>query len=400
MADVALEGVSKIYAGGVWAVRDVALGVRHGELAVLVGPSGCGKTTLLRLVAGLETPSAGSIRIGGRLVNREPPHRRDVAMVFQRPALYPHLRVRENLGFGLRLRRPIFFKRLAGTILRRGPAEKTGGLDEAERVGEVARLLGLGDVLDRRPGDLSGGQQQRVALGRALVRRPAVFLLDEPLASLDARLRAEMRGELHLLHGRFRATMILVTHDQEEALTLGDRVVVLDRGAVQQADTPDALYERPANRFVAGFLGSPPMNLLDGRLVREADSLRFAGDGATLAFPAARRPDWLPYVGLPLVLGVRPEHLRLGPGPPGGGDAGGPALLVMEVRLVETLGPVRLVTLRRGGWAVTARAERPGPVADEGSPLAVAFDPDGAHLFDPASGLALCHGRPAGGARP
>ena len=273
MAEVALKGVGKQYANGVQAVEGLDLVVADGELVVLVGPSGCGKTTTLRLIAGLEAPSAGLVRIGGSVVNGEPPNRRDVAMVFQRPALYPHLSVQANLGFGLKLRQGWWF----------------GAPERRHRVEEVARALGLEDLLDRRPAELSGGQQQRVALGRALVRRPAVFLLDEPLAGLDAPLRLEMRRELHLLHRRLRATMIYVTHDQEEALTLGDRVVVLDRGRPQQSDRPAALYERPANRFVAAFLGWPPLSLLDGRLVEEDGRLCLVGDGEKLPVPGEWR---------------------------------------------------------------------------------------------------------------
>jgi multiple sugar transport system ATP-binding protein len=256
--------------------------------------------------------------------------------------------------------------------------------ERQQRVEDVARLLRLGEVLDRPPAELSGGQQQRVALGRALVRRPAVFLLDEPLSNLDARLRLEMRRELHLLHRRLRATMIYVTHDQEEALTLGDRVVVLDRGRVQQADRPTALYERPANRFVAGFFGWPPINLLDGRLVAEGDGLRFVGAGGWLEVPPCRRAGWEPLVRRELTLGVRPEHVRLGAGHPS-----------WEVRLVERFGARRLITVRRGDWTVTASQEGaslepPG----EGERVGVELDLPAAHLFDRAGGEALSHGRP------
>src|SRR5262245_34433799 len=267
MAEVALGGVSKQYPGGVEALRDLTLTVADGELVVLVGPSGCGKTTTLRLIAGLETPTRGTLRIGGRVVNDLPPRERDVAMVFQRPALYPHLSVRDNLAFGLRMRRGGFpllgWNRRADEVVR-------------DRVARAARMLELDDVLDRLPGQLSGGQQQRVALGRAVVREPAAFLLDEPLSNLDARLRTEMRRELHLLHRRLRATMIYVTHDQTGALPPGDRLVVLHRGVAQQADAPLAVYERPANRFVAGFIGWPPMNFMDGQLVGQDGRPGFA----------------------------------------------------------------------------------------------------------------------------
>jgi ABC-type sugar transport system ATPase subunit len=292
-------------------------------------------------------------------------------MVFQRPALYPHLSVRANLGFGLKLRRGWWSSAQA---------------EQRQRVEEVAQVLGLEGVLERRPAELSGGQQQRVALGRALVRRPAVFLLDEPLSSLDAPLRLEMRRELHLLHRRLRATMIYVTHDQEEALTLGDRVVVLDRGKVQQADRPASLYERPANRFVAAFLGWPPLSLLDGRLAEEDSGLWLVGDGEKLPVPAG----WRRFVGRDVTVGVRPEDVSVGP------DETGVVKLTMEVRLIEARGADRLLTLRRGGWAVTARQPAAGePAASAAGCMtaAVGLRLGRAHLFDGATGVALCHGR-------
>ena len=365
MAQVTLEQVGKTYPGGVEAVRDLSLRVDDGELVALVGPSGSGKTTLLRLIAGLETPTSGAIRIGGKVVNDVPPHRREVAMVFQRPALYPHLSVRANLGFGLRVRRWFGQK-----------------MDEAE-IERVAGLLGLADVLERRPDTLSGGQQQRVALGRALVRKPAVFLLDEPLSNLDARLRLEMRRELHLLHRRLRATIIYVTHDQDEAMALGQRVVVLEQGAIRQADRPQVLYDRPADRFVAGFLGWPPMNLLDGELVVQGDRLIFRNQAECLVVTG--RPDWRTFVGRPLTLGIRAEDVGLAEGP----DRGGPD---MEVRLVERLGVVALATLATANWTVTARLNGSAAL-DEGDTAVVTFDWTRAHLFDPATGRALCRGR-------
>ncbi len=370
MAEVVLERVHKTYPNGVRAVCDLNLTVADGELIVLVGPSGCGKTTTLRLIAGLETPTSGTIRINGRVVNAEPPHRRDVAMVFQRPALYPHLNVRDNLGFGLALRRNV------------------PGAERAERVARTARLLELSDLLDRRPNELSGGQQQRAALGRALVREPAVFLLDEPLSNLDARLRMEMRRELHLLHRRLRATMVYVTHDQEEALTLGDRVVLLDGGVVRQVDSPQALYERPADRNAAAFIGWPPMNFLEGRLVEVEGRLALTDGKATLSL-AHRRDDWRPFVGREVALGVRPEHVRVTAG------SGAP---LMDVRLVERAGPYLLATLDCGGWTVTARLEGPSPVS-EGERVAVEFALVQAHLFDRSTGRLLSSDRPEGGRR-
>jgi ABC-type sugar transport system ATPase subunit len=388
MAEVTLHRVAKVFSNGVPAVRDLSLRLGNGELLVLVGPSGCGKTTTLRLIAGLEEPTLGTIAIGGRIVNRCSPRERDVAMVFQRPALYPHLSVRDNLAFGGRLRHRI--SRLAHWLRGApGPAQEL-----AERVTGVARTLGLENVLDRYPGQLSGGQQQRVALGRALVRRPAVFLLDEPLSNLDARLRGEMRRELHLLQRRLRATMIYVTHDPVEALALGDRVAVLEHGLLQQEGTPGDLYARPASRFVAGFLGWPPMNLLDGRLERDGVQQRFTADGWSVSFaPMKAGPD-LAAAGPLVTMGLRPEAVRLAP------SATAAATLTMEVALIENTGPARLVTLRRGGTQVTARMEHGSqddcrPIV-EGQCLDVFFDMGQAYWFDTATGTTLANGRPAG----
>ncbi len=363
MAEVALEHVGKTYPNGIWAVHDLTLTIADGELVVLVGPSGCGKTTTLRLIAGLETPTTGTIHIAGAVVNNVPPHRRDVAMVFQRPALYPHLNVRRNLEFGLALRQGWW----KGRRTRR------------ERVQQAARVLQVADLLDRRPQELSGGQQQRAALGRALVREPAVFLLDEPISNLDARLRMEMRRELHLLHRRLRATMVYVTHDQEEALTLGDRVVLLDRGEVQQADRPEVLYERPANRAAAAFIGWPPMNLLAGRLVEQDGRLILVNGDSVLPLDE-RRDDWRYFAGQEVELGVRPEQVRLA--------ASGQAV----VQLIERYGPFRLATLRYGPWTVTARLEGPAP-ASLGTLAGLEFALVPAHLFDRSTGRLLASGR-------
>jgi ABC-type sugar transport system ATPase subunit len=367
VAAVSFEHVCKTYPGDVRALDDLSLSVADGELLAVVGPSGCGKTTLLRVVAGLAELSAGSVHLAGRDVTRLPPHRRDVAFVFQRPALYPYLSVRANLGFGLVLRRTWF--RLTA--------------EERTRVGEVAELLGLNKLLDRQPAKLSGGEQQRVALGRALVRRPAVYLLDEPLAALDARLRLDLRRDLHLLQRRFRATMLYVTHDQEEAVALGDRIAVLDRGVLQQVDSPAALCDRPVNRFVAGFVGWPPMSFLVGRLVEDAGRLRFAGDSVALDLPAVSRPRWIGHAGRAAVLGVRAEDARLVSGET-------PGTMIVEVRRAEALGRAWLLTLARGSWELTARTTDAPPA--EGSRVAVFLDLTRAHLFDPATGRALLAG--------
>lgn len=329
MAGVRLEQLVKVYAEGQAPTVDhVDLEIQDGEFFILLGPSGCGKSTLLRMIAGLETITAGELRIGERLVNEVAPKDRDIAMVFQSYALYPHLSVRDNLGFGLKMR---------GT-----PPDEV-----ARRVNEVAPALGLVELLDRLPKALSGGQRQRVALGRAIVREPAVFLLDEPLSNLDAKLRGTMRIELKRLHQRLGATMIYVTHDQTEAMTLGDRVAVLSGGHVQQVGPPLEVYDRPVNRFVAGFLGSPPMNFLPGTLVGEGPG-NGEGEGAQAsslllaAGPSIALPNYLlgcAPVGSALVLGVRPEHLVLDPEGP----------LRGTVAVVEPLGAETVVTLDAPG---------------------------------------------------
>jgi multiple sugar transport system ATP-binding protein len=381
MAQVVLEGVSKTYPNGVRAVRDLSLTIADGELLVLVGPSGCGKTTTLRLIAGLETPTAGTICINGRVVNGDAPHRRNAAMVFQRPALYPHLNVRQNLGFGLALRDGAW-PWISGTLRA----------ERRERVSRAAQLLELTDLLERRPSELSGGQQQRAALGRALVREPAVFLLDEPLSNLDSRLRMEMRRELLLLHRRLTATMVYVTHDQEEALTLGDRVVLLDRGVVQQADNPQAIYDRPTNRRVAAFLGSPPMNFLEGRLVEQDGDLCLKRGVAAISL-AERQRDWRAFVGREVALGIRPGHVSVGE--PGWRNAGSLTPRLADVLLVERAGDLRLATLRYGEWTVTALLEGTSCVA-EGATAAVEFALVQAHLFEAESGRLLSSARSNG----
>ncbi|HEV3258032.1 MAG TPA: ABC transporter ATP-binding protein [Gemmataceae bacterium] len=384
MAEVALEHVGKVYPNGVRALHDLSFCAAEGELLALVGPSGSGKTTTLRLIAGLDDATAGSIRIGGRVVNELPPRKRDVAMVFQRHSLYPHLSVRGNLAFGLRMRQRVGWLSRLLVLLRAGryAASRLGEQEIANRVAEAAQMLGLQEVLDRLPAQLSGGQEQRTALGRALVRRPAVFLLDEPLSNLDAPMRAEIRRELHLLHGRIRATMIYVTHDQIEAMTLGQRVVVLDRGIVQQVDSPAGLYDRPLNRFVAGFIGWPPMNFVDGRLVHDDGRLSLQGEGWALPLPGDRSAAWATLAGKPVTLGIRPEHVGLA------GGATQRAKVSMEVALVEPLGHESLVTLQRGPWQVTAKVYGRQPMVN-GQTVVVGFAMDQSHWFDRDSGLVL-----------
>jgi multiple sugar transport system ATP-binding protein len=385
MPEVMLEGLFKIYPSGVWAVSNLNLTIHDGELLVLVGPSGCGKTTTLRLLAGLEIPTRGVIRIGGQIINAWSPRQRNVAMVFQRPALYPHRTVRDNLAFSLALQQPGRLGRLLLRLSR--PRRYSQALKDAgtvtERVEETARLLSLEGVLDRFPPQLSGGEQQRVALGRALVRRPGLLLLDEPLSNLDAGLRLELRRELHLLHRRFPATMVYVTHDPVEALTLGDRVAVLKEGHLEQVDFPQALYDRPRNRFVGGFVGWPPMSFLDGQLVCAEGRFVFTTLGGEVPLPVSRLPgrDW--HTSQRLTLGIRPEHVTWHE-EAAGGD------LPMEVALVETLGRGRLVTFAARGQQVTAlTTPDDGVPLVEGQKVMVSLQTNQVHLFDPATGLAL-----------
>jgi multiple sugar transport system ATP-binding protein len=342
VAAITLDGIRKSYGRGPEVVRGVDLQIADGELVTLVGPSGCGKSTLLALIAGLERPTAGAIRFDGRDVTDEPPRRRDVAMVFQSYALYPHLSVRRNLAFPLEV---------AGVARA----------EIARRVAATAERLGLAALLDRRPRELSGGQRQRVALGRALVREPRAYLFDEPLSNLDVALRAEVRAELKRLHERLRATFIYVTHDQAEAMTLSDRVVVLHDGVVQQVAPPRALYARPANTFVARFIGSPPINLVEPR-------------GPFAAAPSG------------VLVGVRPENVTVGAGaPPAGAHAG-------RVYLTEPMGAETWVTVESDGLLLTGRA--PGDFAvGSGDPVWFAFAPEALLRFDARSGRAVDESR-------
>ncbi len=370
MAGIVLEGVSKVFGGGVVAVDDVSLEIESGEFLVLVGPSGCGKSTLLRMIAGLEDATDGTITIDGRDVTDLPPRSRDVAMVFQSYALYPHMSVRENLGYGLKVR-------------------KTPKKDAERRVSQVAKLLGLEEMLDRKPAALSGGQRQRVAMGRAIVREPKAFLMDEPLSNLDAKLRVSMRASLSSLHSRLKTTTIYVTHDQVEAMTLGQRVAVLRDGKVQQVDTPQKLYATPNNLFVAAFIGSPAMNLVEAEL---ADGiLSFAGYRVPAQGPEGR-----------FVVGIRPEAFQ---------DAAfaDPSLpqIDVTVEVVEELGaethvifpvdaaPVDVsgareqdeeeVMIGEARTHFTARVD-PQTSARPGMPLRLSVDSARFHYFDPDTG--------------
>jgi multiple sugar transport system ATP-binding protein len=351
--------------GPLLAVDGVTLRVAAGELAVLVGPSGCGKTTTLRLIAGLEQATGGSIRIGDRPVDCLAPRNRDVAMVFQSPALYPHLSVLGNMAFGLRMRR-----------VQKHEIQR--------RVAETAELLGIKDLLERRPAELSGGQQQRVALGRALVRRPAVLLLDEPFSSLDVPLRDELRRELGLWQRKLRITTVHVTHDQQEAMQLGQRIVVLNEGRVQQIGTPMEIYNRPANRFVGHFMGSPRMNFFPARLVSRSGQLWL--DAAELAMRWSETPPILPASENEdqVVLGIRPEHLEIDVPRVDVETASWRA----EVLLVQTFGPETWLELQSASHRFTARIP-PGQVFRPGDRVDVRTAPSSCHLFDPSDGRRL-----------
>jgi multiple sugar transport system ATP-binding protein len=358
MAAVSLDKLRKVYPNGNVGVDAASFDIADGELLVLVGPSGCGKTTLLRMIAGLESISSGSLSIGGRVVNEVAPKDRDIAMVFQNYALYPHMTVAENLGFGLRLR-----------------GHKQADIDR--RVAEAAKTLELESRLDSRPAALSGGQRQRVALGRALVRNPKVFLLDEPLSNLDAKLRLSMRVEIARLHRQLAATMIYVTHDQIEAMTLGQRIVVLDRGVVQQIDTPMNLYARPANLFVAGFVGSPAMNLLRGRLVFDRGWMLQTGQGALVLGEPTQAQEWKPWLDREVVLGIRPEDLQ--PVDPS------VAVLTAQVEVVEPVGNEMFLNMRFGGQVLVSRMS-PRPLPELGSAMPLGLAIERLHLFDAAEG--------------
>lgn len=355
MAEVTLRSVRKVFENGQVGIAEASFRIGDGELLVLVGPSGCGKSTLLRLIAGLEEATSGSIFIGERDVTHLEPRDRDIAMVFQSYALYPHMTVEQNLGFGLKLR-----------------GHERNEIDK--RVQEAAQTLELSQLLDRLPRQLSGGQRQRVALGRALVRHPQVFLLDEPLSNLDAKLRASTRAEIARLHRSLGTTMIYVTHDQVEAMTLGQRIVVLDRGIVQQIDAPMRIYDQPANLFVAGFLGTPAMNLFRGRV----NGSVLEADGAQLPAPAQAN------VGQEIVAGIRPEDLHRM-------DAvNEPSALRLTavVELIEAIGNEAFIHARAGAWPLIARSS-PYNLPAIGARIQLQVSPERIHFFDAQSGARL-----------
>jgi multiple sugar transport system ATP-binding protein len=383
MATVSLEQVNKVYSNGFHAVQDLDLDVRDGEFMVLVGPSGCGKTTALRMVAGLEDISSGTLRIGGKPVNDVTPKDRDIAMVFQNYALYPHMTVSENIGFAL--------------TMRKMPKPQIQA-----KVKETAEILGLTEWLNRKPGQLSGGQRQRVAMGRAIVREPSVFLMDEPLSNLDAKLRVQMRAEVQRIQRRIAVATMYVTHDQVEAMTMGDRVAVMRSGVLQQVDHPQHLYDHPDNLFVAAFIGSPAMNLYEAAITEGARSVRLGSQDIELPDSVlAAHPGLAAYAGHKVVVGLRPEHL-----PAAVNGAVGP-VLVGDVDLVEALGSELMVhftidarrvraegTTSADEEAVTESGEGVARV-DPASPVKVgeratfAIKTDGMQFFDPDSGSAI-----------
>ena len=383
MATVNMEKINKVYENGFHAVKDMSLDIADGEFMVLVGPSGCGKTTALRMVAGLEDITSGILRIGGKEANDESPKERDIAMVFQNYALYPHMTVAQNIGFALKLRHT--------------PKDQLNA-----KVNEAADILGLTDWLDRKPGQLSGGQRQRVAMGRAIVREPSVFLMDEPLSNLDAKLRVQMRAEVARIQRRIGVSTIYVTHDQVEAMTMGDRVTVMRDGTLQQVDTPQHLYDNPDNIFVAAFIGSPAQNLYDAVVGEGVRSIKLGSQSIMLPDAvAAKRPALRSYVGKDVVIGMRPEHLRAA-----SPDTTGPKL-VGDVELIEALGSELVVHFTIDAHRViaegaldkdeaaamqsgegVARVEAKTPVKP-GDKMTFSIDVEDMQFFDPKTGLAI-----------
>lgn len=373
MANLSLRSIYKRYAGGVTAVTDFCLEIADKEFVILVGPSGCGKSTTLRMVAGLEEISEGELYIGDKLVNDVAPKDRDIAMVFQNYALYPHMTVFENMAFGLKLR-------------------KTPKDEIKRRVEEAARVLDIEHLLDRKPKALSGGQRQRVALGRAIVREPKVFLLDEPLSNLDAKLRAQMRTELTKLHQRLGTTFIYVTHDQIEAMTMGDRIVVMKDGLVQQVDSPSSLYSKPCNMFVAGFIGSPQMNFIDAKLTSDGGKLAVVlgeeGKKYTVVLPESKASTQglKDYVGKEVIVGIRPEDLHDEEMFLSSATTG---ILDADVEVTEMMGAETYLYLTCAGVNMTARVD-PRSSAKNGDTIKLGINVNKMHLFDKETEKTLC----------
>ncbi len=361
MATVTFDGVWKKF-GEVVAVNDLNLMIEDGEFMVLVGPSGCGKTTSLRMIAGLEEITEGTLSIGDRVVNHVAPKDRDIAMVFQSYALYPHMTVRDNMAFGLKLR-------------------KTPKDEIERRVNEAAAMLSCENLLDRKPRELSGGQRQRVALGRAIVREPAVFLMDEPLSNLDAKLRVQTRAEIARLHQRLGTTTVYVTHDQVEAMTMGQRIAVMSEARLQQVGSPQELYDHPDNRFVAGFIGSPSMNFLEVDVTRSGDAVQLKGDGIDIPLPDRYMDGFKKFSGNKLTVGVRPEHLDVEVAPPSGKLSG-------NADVVEYLGNEELIHMTVGGHDIVALIGSEHRVKP-GDDMTLNISLDKVHLFDPETTLSL-----------
>ena len=368
MAGLNLKGIYKRYPGGVTAVSDFNLDIEDKEFIVLVGPSGCGKSTTLRMIAGLEEISEGELYIGDTMMNDTPPKNRDIAMVFQNYALYPHMTVFDNMAFGLKLRKM--------------PKDQI-----KQRVTEAARILDIEHLLDRKPKALSGGQRQRVALGRAIVREPKVFLMDEPLSNLDAKLRGQMRAEISKLHHKLQTTFIYVTHDQTEAMTMGTRIVVMKDGVIQQIDAPQTLYDHPVNMFVGGFIGSPTMDFVDGTLEQKEDGVYFVFGKAAVKLPEGRATKVIDkgYIGKQVVMGVRAEHIHdeevfLNSSPASVVDA--------HVDVTELMGSETLLHLVIEGATFIAKVD-PRTTAKAGEDIKIALDMNRIHLFDKETELAI-----------
>ncbi len=386
MASVTLKNIYKKYPGGVVAVSDFNLEIADKEFIILVGPSGCGKSTTLRMVAGLEEISSGELYIGDRLVNDVDPKDRDIAMVFQNYALYPHMTVYDNMAFGLKLR-------------------KTSKDEIKRRVEEAARILDIDHLLERKPKALSGGQRQRVALGRAIVREPKVFLLDEPLSNLDAKLRAQMRTELTRIHQRLGTTFMYVTHDQTEAMTMGTRIVVMKDGFIQQVDAPQVLYDKPCNMFVAGFIGSPQMNFLDAVILKEGedffvefgseDTKTRAGVKYKIKLPAYKNENKIeritgllePYVNKKVIMGIRPEHVH---NEPALLEEHKDGLIEANVEVTELMGAETYLYMNCEGQALNARVD-PSSTAKPGDTIKVAIDTNRIHIFDKDTEKTICN---------
>ena len=370
MASLSLKQIGKIYQGGVVGARDINLEIEDKEFIILVGPSGCGKTTTLRMIAGLEEISEGELYIDDKLVNDVAPKDRDIAMVFQNYALYPHMTVFDNMAFGLKLRK------VPKAVIK-------------ERVEAAAKILDIGHLLDRKPKALSGGQRQRVALGRAIVREPKVFLMDEPLSNLDAKLRVQMRAEIGKLHKRLGTTVIYVTHDQTEAMTMGTRIVVMKDGYMQQCDTPAALYDEPVNMFVAGFIGSPQMNFIDVKVEKKDDGVHLVNSNFDIKLPEGKgnREELNDYIGKEVVMGIRPESIYE--------DEAHIASMAdcvvnVEVDLTEMMGAETYLYLKVGETPMIARVNR-RTTAQAGETIKTVFDTNKIHLFDKETELAIIH---------